>query len=372
MFSKNYSNMIYITIMPNTKHKKDTFEKVILLWNSGNSRASIAKITHLNVKTISNWLKELSQKQNEADQVKVISLWENGESISSISKITQINRRKISSWIKNSSNSNDQKDCTEKLRNCVRELRKDGKSFSEIQKLLDTKISTTTFYRWCSEIKSETQIHPLYKINEIKHDYFSNENVLNFPERFVIIGFIAADGCISDTSKGQKKLIFNLSMKDESALNIINTELADATRSISFNKKTKSFTLSFPSNQIANDLKRYNIIPRKTATFDLPNLSLKEMSYFLRGYYYGDGCFIKGKTPGTKGYHFIGNKTFAESLQNYLTINKILDRCKVYKIKNSDYKQIVIKGSQGHKFSNYIFSDDKLMLLQRKHILMTY
>lgn len=254
-----------------------------------------------------------------------------------------------------------------KIHTDVRKLRNSGKSFSEIKTLLKIDISTSTLYRWCSDLKTDI-IHPLYKTSHIKHNYFSHKNLLKFPERFVIIGFIAADGCVSDTAKGQTKLIFNLSIKDECVLKLINYELSDSTRSISFNKTTKSMMLSFPSNQIVNDLQNYNITPRKTSTFDLPSLSLEQMSYFLRGYYYGDGCYIKGKTFGNKGYHFIGNKYFASSLQKYLTTNNILDRCKVYKIKNSDYKQIVIKGSQGIKLSNFMFSDEKLILLQRKHI----
>ena len=37
-----------------------------------------------------------------------------------------------------------------------------------------------------------------------------------------------------------------------------------------------------------------------------------------------------------------------------------------YKIKNSNYKQINIRGNDAKKFTEYIFNDDKLILLPRK------
>jgi hypothetical protein len=147
--------------------------------------------------------------------------------------------------------------------------------------------------------------HPLYRTACIRHDYFSYKNMKLHPERFVIVGFIAADGCISDTKTGQKYMILNLAKKDKCILDMINEEICSGGRNLSFNKTTKSLMFYIPSDPICSDLSRWNIVPRKTRKYKLPsNLSKAEMAYFLRGYFYGDGC-VYGK-KSAKFYALIG------------------------------------------------------------------
>src|ERR1035437_6178218 len=94
----------------------------------------------------------------------------------------------------------------------------------------------------------------------IEHEYFSEENIKKFPERLVIVGFIAADGCISQPKTGQRLLILNICEKDKQSLDIINNELCGGIRNLAFLKSTKSFMLTIPSNKICNDLERFNIV----------------------------------------------------------------------------------------------------------------
>lgn len=205
-------------------------------------------------------------------------------------------------------------------------------------------------------------------ITHIDNNYFDEDSILKFPERLVLVGFIAADGCISTEQIGQNRLIFNISIKDRTALDIINKEIASGQRNLSFIKYTNSYILSFPSNQICNDLKRYNIISRKTAVYELPVLNKDEMRYFLRGYYYGDGCISKHNQR--RGCYLIGTRIFCEQLSKYLLINNIAVG-KVYSFgKNEIYAQFRITGREAARFSNYIFSDELMMLLPRKHRIL--
>lgn len=202
----------------------------------------------------------------------------------------------------------------------------------------------------------------------IEHNYFSIENIKNYPERLIIVGFIAADGCISQPKTGQKLLIFNISIKDKHALDIINNELCGGLRNLSNIKKTESLMLTIPSNKICDDLKRFNIVERKTDIYDLPNLNIKEMSYFLRGYFYGDGCISDSYNSGC---FLIGSNCFSKSLQKYLINNKILDDCRIYKIKGrNNCMQIRFTGRIASKFSHFIFKDEKLMLIPKKHKIL--
>jgi len=332
----------------------------------GKRVTNISKELNTNVKTIISWTSKERNDYNEFLKNEALKLRHENLSILEISKKLNVNRKKLTNWL---SDRTDYIACSNyklETKKSVQDLLEKGKSLKEINSILNLDINTTTFYKWCKGM--EKPLHPLYKTKEIKNDYFSDENLLKYPERFVIIGFIAADGCISDTKKGQSILHIGLCEKDKNVLEIINEEICSKTRELTYNKKTKSFKLSIPSNQISEDLKKYNIVPRKTYTYDLPSLNEEQMSYFIRGYFYGDGCLYQGKSYGSSGYYFVSTYNFAKSLQKFLLKNKILDReFKIYEHKNAF--QFCLKGRQGSKFAKYIFRDEKMMLMQRKHFI---
>lgn len=204
----------------------------------------------------------------------------------------------------------------------------------------------------------------------IKHDYFSIENIKKFPERLVIVGFIAADGCIVQPKTGQRLLVFNIAQKDRIALDIINKELCKGLRNLAFLRQTKSFMLTIPSDEICCDLERFNIVQRKTRIYDLPTLDMNDLPYFLRGYFYGDGCISDG-SKYHPGIFLIGTKMFSESLERCLIENDIVDRIGIYPIKHSKCcLQLALHGRMATKFSKYIFHNKKMMLIPRKHKIL--
>lgn len=183
----------------------------------------------------------------------------------------------------------------------------------------------------------------------------------------MIVGFTAADGCVSVPKVGQKRLQYNLAQKDHCVLDRINSEICGGSRNLSLVKKTKSFIFYVPSDAICDDLARYNIVPRKTATYDLPKLTANELRYFLRGYFYGDGC-IYG-SGSARVYHIIASSYFAETLSTTLLGLGVVDRCPIYKVKGKKCVQIHFKGSQGALISQFMFADRKMLLLPRKHLV---
>lgn len=348
------------------KYNEQTKEIAKNMIKEGKRVTDISKEMKINIKTIISWT---SKERNDYDNFlknEALKLRSQNLSILEISKKLDIDRSKLAKWL---SDKPEHIACLNhkiKMKKSVQDLLKKGKSLKEINSILNLNIKTTTFYKWCRGI--EKPLHPLYNTKEIKNDYFSDENLLKHPERFVIVGFIAADGCISDTKTGQKILCIALCEKDKNVLETINEEICNKTRKLTYNKKTKSFILSIPSDQISKDLKKYNIVPRKTYIYDLPSLNEEQMSYFVRGYFYGDGCLYRGKSYGSSGYYFISTYNFAKSLQEFLLKNKILDReFKIYKHQN--VFQFCLKGRQGSKFAKYIFQDEKMMLMQRKHFI---
>jgi hypothetical protein len=228
--------------------------------------------------------------------------------------------------------------------------------------------SKVTINKWTKSVKPQYICHPLYKTDQIKNDYFSKINLSSHPERFVIIGFLAADGCIYNEGYGQSRLCINLSQKDRCALDLINQEICVGTRNITNNKTTKSCQIYIPSDEICKDLSRYGIIPRKTKNFDIPKITKEKMKYFLRGYFYGDGCYHRYKYRSV--YNIIGSNQFGKSLKNYLIKNRIVENCGVYQLKRSpNHSQIVFQGKHAISFGAYIMNNEKMMLLPRKHII---
>lgn len=199
-------------------------------------------------------------------------------------------------------------------------MRLDGIRREEIASKLNVSLNSVSKYT--ANIGAPIN-HPLYKTKFIQHDYFSEENLEKHPERYVIIGFTAADGCVSAKSIGSRTLIYNLCEKDEIALNIINDEIAKGTRTLYYLKNTKSKILDIPSNKICDDLIKFNIVPRKTSTYDLPqSISIENMRYFLRGLIYGDGCLHR--YPNRLICSLVCTSKFANSLREFVISNDIV------------------------------------------------
>lgn len=249
-----------------------------------------------------------------------------------------------------------------RLKNLVIKLRKQGIPTQEIMNI--TGVNKSSIHRWTTGL-GIPYAHPLYDCDEVNHDFFSKTNLTKYPERYVLIGFIAADGCISSRDK---QLCFNISKKDAFVVHEINNLLANGKKNISEMKSTNSLYLRFSSKQIALDLSRFGIIPKKTSVFDLPQLSFLNMSYFLRGYIYGDGCvFDYGKT--NFGYSIICTSNMGYKLRSWLKTHNVMDHCVVSERKqNPLYCQVRWGGRRSLPISQFAFNDDKMVLLPRKHI----
>lgn len=102
----------------------------------------------------------------------------------------------------------------------------------------------------------------------------------------------------------------------------------------------------------------------------MPSLDDVQMRYFLRGYFYGDGCVYN--YHGKNFYSIIGTQSFCESLNKILVSLEIIDRTSIYKAgKSKTQKDVHFGGRQGSRVSKFMFHNEKMMLLPRKHIIST-
>lgn len=119
----------------------------------------------------------------------------------------------------------------------------------------------------------------------VDDNYFSIEN----SNMAYLLGFLASDGTVD---KKNNRIKIGLSSIDKKFLMEIKEELKYEGNILDY-ITSNGFSVSeltFTSQQIKNDLARYNIVPNKTFTFKFPkNLNKKYWIDFIRGYFDGDG-----------------------------------------------------------------------------------
>jgi intein-encoded DNA endonuclease-like protein len=159
--------------------------------------------------------------------------------------------------------------------------------------------------------------------------FFSRDNEASF----YWAGFMAADGNVS------KKDDINIDLKGSDDGHLMKFQAAVKTDSPIRYKTTKEKTINirgkvhiikssklclitFRSHEMARDLKRFNIVPNKTKTYDIPNwiISHPLFNHFIRGYFDGDGCFAMGKRELTI-WSICGNFSTMDKIKSNLEVN---------------------------------------------------
>lgn len=140
-------------------------------------------------------------------------------------------------------------------------------------------------------------------IYDCDHEFFSRDN----EETFYVAGFIAADGCVKDrkNSNGTRRyeMAIGLSKEDKEFLEqlrqIMKAEVPirdwivkNSKRNPAWNDTWKS-DLVITSKQMCEDLKRFNVVPRKSLIYTFPEWMKTHplKHHFIRGYNDGDGSF---------------------------------------------------------------------------------
>lgn len=159
------------------------------------------------------------------------------------------------------------------------------------------------------------------------------------------LGFLYADGCVSEVTENSKSIVLQLHPKDRYILEELLKDIK-SDRPIYVNKRGY-VSISIGSVKMANDLIKLGCIPKKSLVLKFPaeNIVPKDlMRHFIRGYMDGDGCistYMKlrknRKSPvltceikfiGT--YHMLyGIKEFFKSEKNVLINKHSPDSCQI-------------------------------------------
>lgn len=136
------------------------------------------------------------------------------------------------------------------------------------------------------QIKVSSKLEDRIKRGKTHRVYSFNDNLfekIDSESKAYWLGFLAADGNVSEN-----KISLCLADKDKEHLNCFKTFMGIKTKNYITSKNSEK--VSIRSFQMANDLEKYGIIPNKTFSIRLPNLSENMIRHFIRGYFDGDGC----------------------------------------------------------------------------------
>lgn len=167
---------------------------------------------------------------------------------------------------------------------------------------------------------------------------------------FYWAGFIAADGNISKDGD------FTLSLKIEDYNHLVmfkNLIVSDAPIKILPPRKkiingietqtSGTAIIRFRSKQWLYDLQRFNIIPNKTSTYDIPQqiINHKYFKHFIRGYFDGDGWFSIRKHKNNKqrlSWGICGNFNVCKNIQKH-----IVQQCDIFSIPNINKQKNIFR-----------------------------
>ena len=209
-------------------------------------------------------------------------------------------------------------------------------------------------------------------IRHRKHDFDTGFfNKIDIEEKAYWLGFLYADGCITDTA-----VRLELQLSDIEHVNKFKNAVMAYTKELYFRPdNVDSCLLYLNSVEMVEDLINLGCTPRKTHTLKFPTpeqVPEKLLSHFMRGYFDGDGCiYSRKKRTGVNMFTVVGTVDFIEEYKKVLSINIG---------KNNDIKCRPASSSEGiehlelggnkqiEKIYNFLYEDATVFLERKKEI----
>lgn len=165
----------------------------------------------------------------------------------------------------------------------------------------------------------------------MKHIYSFDFNFFSKKNNtfFYFLGLMASDGNITPNNKR-----FSLGQSGEHGKDLITFLLNKMGSNHKIYNRKNHFSFSISNEKVVKILSKYNIKPKKTLTYEIPDFNVKELKLFLQGYLDGDGCVgIYDNGLGVKylSISMVGTERFVKKLNNILSIKgniRKIGRCK--------------------------------------------
>lgn len=198
-----------------------------------------------------------------------------------------------------------------------------------------------------------------------------------------ILGLIVSDGAVEDCRKSSRTCYLSITNTDRPLLLQVRKELSSNHKlevrkqmNHSFGDKTylcgECFHFRIANKQIFQDLIDLGVRPRKSLTAILPpNIPNNLFSYFLRGYFDGDGCLNLSLPPGRKTtrikvIYTSGSKKLLDQINQKLEFLINTSQRRVYK--NGRAYRLIYGKKDSLKILEYMYGDlDSAPFLKRKY-----
>lgn len=165
------------------------------------------------------------------------------------------------------------------------------KSLERVAKQLNCGVDAVN--SWMKRNNIEAQYKRKYTQDD---NFFGADN----EQSFYWAGFIAADGYIYSKRNALK---ISLASKDRNHIEKFRLDIKSTNKISDYEKSSE---ISIYSKQICQDLKRFNIVQKKSLIYAMPEWLIEHplVHHFLRGYMDGDGSYSKSKSKNRKAFQF--------------------------------------------------------------------
>lgn len=183
-------------------------------------------------------------------------------------------------------------------------------------------------------------------------------------EKAYIVGFLAADGCISKPKKRNYRISLEISTKDEEHLCLIRDLLAPNAK-ISYRKSRDMCSFSFVDPQMTRCLFELGVVPNKTSCIQPPTkISDNYLRHYIRGYLDGDGCIRVNSNKLV--CIFVGQEQLLSFINNKFS-QLYKHNCNIRKGKGN-FSYLEYGHLTAYRFCEWVYNESKIHLDRKYRI----
>lgn len=212
-----------------------------------------------------------------------------------------------------------------------------------------------------------------------KNPYFKSDffKEINTEAAAYYLGLLITDGCILEpdilNNHPNYKISLELQEQDSYILEKLKQELQLTSTNIYRSTRIKSncvsdtATLGWYSTEMAQDLSKYGVIPRKTSTAYLPILDNSIMPHLLRGMIDGDGCITVTHPNGKPRLvvYFCGNQQTVTQLKDFFVNTLNVFNVKVIQSGPNLWQVSWAAQKDTLKICDYLYKDASIYLTRK-------
>lgn len=211
---------------------------------------------------------------------------------------------------------------SEETQQQVIEAYKNNMSLRKIEEVFGVTRTTVAKFLEKQGIKTTKGNH--YRKYFHQEDFFE---IINNEDKAYWLGFMYADGYISEKRNGYGQDLFGITLSTEDENHLLKfKQTINATNPITYDDSkngNKQCRILLTSQKTVNDLISQGCFKHKSLILEPPQKVPNELIFhFIRGYFDGDGSITKTKTPNrnfsTEEYHYGVNITCTENFAYWL------------------------------------------------------